>query len=85
MPKSEKTLELLHEGNSAIGFRELQHVLTAPGFRLDRIAGSHHLYMHDKVPRPLNIQPDGKGTKPYQLRQLRAMILEFGLGVENRK
>ena len=85
MRNSEKTLELLRQGKSAISFRDLQRLLTALGFQLDRIAGSHHLYVHDKVPRPLNIQPDRKGTKSYQLRQLRAMILEFDLSVEKRK
>lgn len=85
MNKSEKTLALLQAGKSAIAFRDLQTLLTALGFRLDRISGSHHLYVHGKASRPLNVQPDGKDTKPYQLKQLRAMISEFGLTLDLQK
>jgi hypothetical protein len=30
----------------------------------------------------LNVQPIGKDAKPYQVRQLRDMIVEFGLEVD---
>jgi len=63
----------------AVAFRDLQRLLLKLGFRLDRIIGSHHIYLHPKVPRPLNVQPIGKDAKPYQVRQLRDMIREFGL------
>jgi hypothetical protein len=49
----------------------------------DRISGSHHIYLHSEVSRPINIQPAGKDAKPYQIRQLRDMIREFGLKLED--
>ena len=34
-----------------------------------RINGSHHIYRHIDVPRPLSIQPIGNMAKPYQIDQ----------------
>jgi predicted RNA binding protein YcfA (HicA-like mRNA interferase family) len=70
------------QGQGTVSFRDLQRLLITLGFRLDRIAGSHHIYLHPDVSRPINIQPAGKDAKPYQIRQLRDMIREFGLKLE---
>jgi predicted RNA binding protein YcfA (HicA-like mRNA interferase family) len=71
------------QGRGATSFRDLQRLLIALGFRLDRISGSHHIYLHPEVSRPINIQPAGNDAKPYQIRQLRDMIREFGLKLED--
>ena len=62
---------------------DLQRLLSKLGFRLDRVAGSHHIYVREGVPRPINIQPVGKDAKPYQVRQLRDIIEEFDLKLED--
>jgi predicted RNA binding protein YcfA (HicA-like mRNA interferase family) len=62
-----------------VSFRDFDAVARQLGFVLDRISGSHHIYLHPKVPRPLSIQPIGKDVKRYQLRQFRAIIIEFDL------
>jgi predicted RNA binding protein YcfA (HicA-like mRNA interferase family) len=82
MTKSEKILDRVLRGNKAISFRDMQLLLSALGFHLDRISHSHHIYVHKAVSRPLSVQPVGKDTKPYQLRQLRAMIAEFELKLD---
>lgn len=33
----------------------------------ERTKGSHRIYVHPKVPRPLSIQPQGNEAKRYQL------------------
>jgi predicted RNA binding protein YcfA (HicA-like mRNA interferase family) len=53
------------------------------GFRLNRVSGSHHIYVHPEVSRPMNVQSVGKDAKPYQIRQLRDIIEEFGLRLED--
>jgi predicted RNA binding protein YcfA (HicA-like mRNA interferase family) len=83
MANVQRTYIKVVEGRGAISFRELQRLLITLGFRLDRISGSHHIYLHPDVPRPINIQPAGKDAKPYQIRQLRDMIREFGLKLED--
>jgi predicted RNA binding protein YcfA (HicA-like mRNA interferase family) len=79
MASPTKTLERVLEGRGAIPFRDFERLLRALGFRLDRTSGSHRIYIHPTVPRPLNVQPRGRDAKPYQVRQLRDMIEEFGL------
>jgi predicted RNA binding protein YcfA (HicA-like mRNA interferase family) len=79
MASPKRTLEAVKRAQGVIPFRDLQRLLGKLGFRLDRVSGSHHIYLHSKVSRPLNIQSFGKDAKPYQVRQLRDMIEEFGL------
>jgi predicted RNA binding protein YcfA (HicA-like mRNA interferase family) len=67
------------EGRGSVTFRDLENLRAALGFRHDRTSGSHRIYVHSRVSRPFSVQPRGKDAKPYQLRQLRAMIVEFEL------
>jgi predicted RNA binding protein YcfA (HicA-like mRNA interferase family) len=78
-----KNISQGYSGAGTVSFRDLQRLLITLGFRLDRISGSHHIYLHPDVSRPINIQPAGKDAKPYQIRQLRDMIREFGLKLED--
>ena len=82
MASPKKTLESVKRGGGVIPFRDLQRLLEKLGFRLSRISGSHHIYVHPSVTRPMNIQPVGKDAKPYQVRQLGDIIEEFGLKLE---
>jgi predicted RNA binding protein YcfA (HicA-like mRNA interferase family) len=82
MAGPKKTLESVRQGGRNIAFRDLQRLLEKLGFRLTRVSGSHHIYIHPKVPRPMNVQAAGKDAKPYQVRQLRDMIEEFGSRLE---
>lgn len=79
MANPERTLEAVRSGQGVVSFGDLQRLLQKLGFRLARVSGSHHIYLHPKVPRPMNIQRAGKDAKPYQIRQLRDIIREFGL------
>lgn len=83
MASPKKTLESVKRGRGGIAFRDLQRLLEKLGFRLNRVSGSHHIYVHPKVPRPMNVQSVGKDAKPYQVRQLRDIIEEFGLRLED--
>jgi predicted RNA binding protein YcfA (HicA-like mRNA interferase family) len=79
MAKPDKVLKRVVEGQGTVSFREFERLLLALGFEHDRTSGSHHIYVHPEVTRPLSVQPRSKDAKPYQVRQLRAMIEEFGL------
>lgn len=37
--------------------------------------GSHHVFRRAGVEEMINLQRDGRGAKPYQVRQVRAVIL----------
>lgn len=78
----EKTLIAVTSGKGVVSFNDLRRLLEKLGFRLARVSGSHHIYIHPRVSRPVNIQSKDKDAKPYQVRQLRDIIDEFGLGLE---
>jgi hypothetical protein len=52
---------------------------------LRRVSGSHHIYTHPKVPRPLSLQPHQREAKPYQIRQFVEMVRAHGLSMERRE
>lgn len=79
MAKPSKVFERVMAGQGAISFRDFERLLLALGFMLDRTSGSHRIYVHPRVTRPLSVQPKGKDAKSYQVRQLRVMIEEFDL------
>lgn len=66
-------------GRRSVPFRDFERLLAAFGFVLDRVSGSHHIYVHPRCDRPLSIQPRGHEAKPYQVRQFIEMIERFGL------
>ena len=63
MASPKKVFDAITKGQGAIAFRDLQRLLIKLGFRLARTSGSHHIYVHPKVTRPVNIQSAGKDAK----------------------
>lgn len=62
-----------------ISFDDLCKTLTHLGFE-KRIKGSHHIYYKDGIEEILNIQPNGSKAKPYQVKQVRNVIVKHKLG-----
>ncbi|MGM9521279.1 MAG: type II toxin-antitoxin system HicA family toxin [Oscillospiraceae bacterium] len=60
-------------------FADLQSVLDRLGFQC-RIKGDHFIYTKDGVEEIINIQPIGNKAKPYQVKQVRNIILQYQLG-----
>ena len=68
--KKRKLLLKLLSGSKNVRFSEAVALAEAFGFRLDRVNGSHHIFVHPEIPELLNLQ-DLKGkAKPYQVKQL---------------
>ncbi len=65
--------------DSNIGFDELCGLLCDLGFEM-RTRGSHHIFRKAGVPQLINLQRDGAKAKPYQVRQVRNIILQYRLG-----
>lgn len=66
------------DADASIDFRQLCRPLTRLGFR-ERIRGSHHIFTKVGLIERVNLQRDGRHAKPYQVAQLRAIILKHGL------
>jgi len=80
MSKIEKTLLKILSGFSDkdISFSELCSVLKYMGFQ-ERIKGSHHIFFKDGIEEIFNIQPRETKAKPYQVKQVRNIILKYKL------
>jgi predicted RNA binding protein YcfA (HicA-like mRNA interferase family) len=48
----------------------------------ERIKGSHHIYRKQGVEEKINLQKEGSHAKPYQVRQVRRIILQYKLTAE---
>ena len=80
MSKHAKLLEriLLGTSDANIPFDGLCHLLHRLGFQ-KRVRGSHHIFYRDSIEEILNLQPRGANSKPYQVKQVREVILRYKL------
>jgi predicted RNA binding protein YcfA (HicA-like mRNA interferase family) len=65
--------------DAAIRFDDLCQLLESLGFE-KRVRGSHHLFRKSGVEEKINLQRSGSQAKPYQVKQVRAIILKAKLG-----
>jgi predicted RNA binding protein YcfA (HicA-like mRNA interferase family) len=81
MKQFEKTLLLVLNGSSDanIPFSEVCHLLKNLGFT-ERVRGDHHIFSKTGVDEILNLQPKGSKAKPYQVKQIRNVVLKYKLG-----
>lgn len=81
MQKHNKFLERILRGASDanISFDGMCRLLRRLGFE-ERIRGSHHIFTKNDLEEILNLQPKGAKTKPYQVKQVRNVILKYKLG-----
>lgn len=84
MGKHEKFILKLLSGTSDanIAFDELRDLLLRLGFE-ERTRGSHHNFRKPGVEEKINIQKDGTKAKPYQVRQVRAILVRHKLTGED--
>ena len=61
-----------------VSFSELCSLLHIMGFD-ERVRGSHHIFTKEGVEEILNLQPKGSKAKPYQVKQVRGVIVKYRL------
>lgn len=83
MGRHDKLLEQILRGlsDNSVGFDDLCGLLRYLGFEM-RVRGRHHLFSRIGVAELVNLQRDGAQAKPYQVRQVRAIILKYRLAGE---
>lgn len=81
MSKHEKLLSQILRGSADanIAFDDLCSLLIKLGFE-ERVRGSHHIFRKDNVMEKINLQRDGSKAKAYQARQVRNIVVKYGLG-----
>ncbi|MBT3604351.1 MAG: type II toxin-antitoxin system HicA family toxin [Candidatus Latescibacteria bacterium] len=80
MGKFDDLIDKILKGRSDanIAFRDLCQLLRHLEFD-ERIRGSHHIFRKQGIEEKINIQRDGNKAKAYQVRQVRNVILKYGL------
>jgi len=83
MSKHEKLLIKILRGTSDknIDFEGLRNLLLRLGFE-ERIKGSHHIFNKEDIEEILNLQPKSGNAKPYQIKQVRNIIVKYQLNLD---
>jgi len=61
-----------------ISFNDLRRLLVRLGF-VERIRGDHYIFTQEGVQEIINLQPKGALAKPYQVKQVRSLLIRYGL------
>jgi hypothetical protein len=82
--RTAKILDRVLRGTSDanIDFADLRLLLIFLEFS-ERVRGSHHIFTRDDVREILNLQPRGGKAKPYQVKQVREIIVNYRLAEES--
>jgi predicted RNA binding protein YcfA (HicA-like mRNA interferase family) len=74
-----KLLRKLRASSKNVHFSDLTSLLNSFGFVLDRVSGSHHIYVHPKIKGIVNVQNCRGKAKPYQVNQILKLIEKYGI------
>ena len=66
-----------------VAFSDFVNLVRGFGFTLERISGSHHIFVHPDIQELVNIQPVGREAKPYQIHQFLGLVEHYGLRLED--
>jgi hypothetical protein len=83
MGKYEKIIFQILRGTSDanIAFSDVIGLLKYFGFD-ERIKGSHHIFRKAGIEEKINLQKDGNKAKPYQVKQVRNIMVKNKLGAK---
>jgi len=81
MSKFEKLIIKLLSGNADNNFEfdDLRNILLKFGFTERTTGGSHRIFYKQGIEEIINLQPKNGKAKPYQVKQVRTIILKYKL------
>jgi predicted RNA binding protein YcfA (HicA-like mRNA interferase family) len=84
MSKAEKLAAKILSGRSDRNFlfADLCYILERAGFASRSGKGSHQIYYKNGVVEIINIQPRNGKAKPYQVKQVRELLLKYRIALE---
>ncbi|MBW4690077.1 MAG: type II toxin-antitoxin system HicA family toxin [Komarekiella atlantica HA4396-MV6] len=84
MSQQDKILAKIQSGTSDtdIPFAQMWQLLYSLGFD-ERIRGNHRIFVKQGVEEILNLQHKIGKAKSYQVKQVRAVIIKYQLGIKN--
>jgi len=70
MTKAHKKNQKIRQNQNNVKFHDVVSWLEENGFVLDRVSGSHHMFIHPVIETPVNAKKKKDGTaKAYQIKQ----------------
>jgi hypothetical protein len=83
LSKTDKILQKILSGLSDknISFSDLLNLLIKFGFSM-KVNGSHHIFSREDVEEIINLQPKNGQAKPYQVKQVRELIVKYRLNIK---
>jgi predicted RNA binding protein YcfA (HicA-like mRNA interferase family) len=84
MSKAEKLAAKILTGKSDnnFAFNDLCYILDRAGFQWRSGKGSHRIYYKEGVFEIVNVQPRNGKAKPYQVKQVRELLLRYKIDME---
>jgi len=77
----QKLLQKALSSPANLRFEEVCALARAFGFHLSRVKGSHHIFAHPNVRELVNLQEVKGKAKPYQVKQLLALVEGYNLSL----
>jgi predicted RNA binding protein YcfA (HicA-like mRNA interferase family) len=84
MNKRKLFQQILHSRGKNVLFKDFITIIESFGFKLDRINGSHHIFINKKHKQLISVQSDGKDAKPYQVRQFIIIVERLNIRMEEQ-
>ena len=86
MTRFEKLMLKIISGTSDnnVDFEQLKKILINLGFT-ERIKGNHHIFFRDDIEDIINIQSKKGLAKPYQVKQIRNIIVKYKLADDEKQ
>lgn len=78
-----KLLRKILQGSKNVRFSDMRSLIEGFGFSLDRVSGSHHIFIHPDIRELVNLQNVGGQVKPYQIRQLLKLVEKYNLKLKD--
>ena len=75
-------LRALLGGSKNVRFTDMVGLVEAFGFRLARISGSHHIFVHPSISELVNLQNANGQAKSNQIRQFLKLMEKYDLKLE---
>lgn len=66
-----------------VAFSDFIKLVLSFNFKLDRVSGSHHIFLHPEISEIINIQNVNGEAKPYQIKQFLKIIEKHNLKLKD--
>lgn len=81
--RKRKLLQRILANPHNVAFGDMIGLVEAFDFRLSRVSGSHHIFVHTTVRELVNLQNVSGQAKPYQVRQFLKLVEQYNLELKD--